>query len=95
MSATEDRLSATRFYTLPPLEGKIATHTFTPFPAPVVYKISGPMGEAILYTTGAEAESFAVNFSKTSVSPLYKNQSPSLRLTVATFGVLSSVLGSL
>ena len=34
-----------RFYTPPPLEGKIATDTFTPFPAPVVYKISGPWEE--------------------------------------------------
>ena len=36
--------SETGFYTTPPLEGKIATDTLTSFPAPVVYKISGPMG---------------------------------------------------
>ena len=34
------------------------------------------MGEGILYTTGVEAENSAVNFSKNSVPPLYKNQSP-------------------
>ena len=67
--------SATQFYTPPPLEGKIAMDTLTPFPAPVVYKTSGPMGEGILYTTGAEAENSAVNFSKESVPPLYKNRS--------------------
>ena len=42
----------------------------------MVDKISGPMGGGILYTTGAEAENSAVNFSKNSVPPLYKNQSP-------------------
>ena len=54
---------------------KIATDTFTPSPAPVVYNISGPMGERYLYTTGAEAENSAVEFSKDSVPPLYKNRS--------------------
>ena len=50
--------SATRFYTAPPPEGKLATDTLTPFPAPppVVCEISGPMGGGILHTTGAEAE---------------------------------------
>ena len=52
--------------------------TLTPFPAPVVYTISGPMGEGTLYTTGAEAENSAVNFRKNSVPPLYKNQSPKI-----------------
>ena len=42
----------------------------------MVYKIAGPMGEGILYYTGAEAENSAVNFSKSSVPQLYKNQSP-------------------
>ena len=31
--------SETRFYTTPPLEGKIATDTLSPSPAPVVYKL--------------------------------------------------------
>ena len=68
-------VSETGFYTPPPLEGKIATDTFTPSPAPVVYKVSGPMGGGFLYTTGAEAENSAVQFSKESVPPLYKNRS--------------------
>ena len=68
--------SETGFYTPPPLEGKIATDTLTPLPAPVVYKISGPMGGVFLYTIGAEAENSAVNFSRQSVPSLYKNQSP-------------------
>ena len=55
--------SETVFYA-PPLEGKIATDTLMPLPAPVVYNISGPMGGGLLYTTGAEAENSAVNFSK-------------------------------
>ena len=70
-------ISATRFYTPPPLEGKIATDTLTPFPAPVVYKISGSMGGGILYTTGAEAEISVVNFSKNAVPPLYDFKSVS------------------
>ena len=70
-----------RFYTPPPLEGKIATDTFiTPSPAPVVYKISGPMGRGFLYTTGAEAENSAAKFSKESVPPLYKKRSSILSL---------------
>ena len=51
---------------------KIATDTFTPSPAPVVYKISGPMGGGFLCTSGAEAENSAVKFSKESVPSLYK-----------------------
>ena len=43
--------SETEFYTPPPLEAKIATDTLNHFPAPVVYKISGPKGEGFLYTT--------------------------------------------
>ena len=50
----------TGFCTPPPLEGKIATDTFTPSPAPVVSKIAGPMGGGFLYTTGTEAENSAV-----------------------------------
>ena len=46
-------------------------------PAPVVYKFSGSMGGGFLYTTGAEAESSALNFSKESVPPQFKIQSPS------------------
>ena len=69
-------LSETGFYTPPPPEGKIATDTLTPLPAPVVYRISGPMGGGFLYTTGAEAENSAVNSSKKSVPSLYKNRSP-------------------
>ena len=69
-------LSETGFYTPPPLEGKIATDTFTPSPAPVLYKISGPMGGGFLYTTGAEAENSAVKLSKESVPPLYKISLP-------------------
>ena len=42
-------LSQTGFYTPPPLEGKIATDTLTPLPAPVVYKFLGPW-EADFYT---------------------------------------------
>ena len=68
--------SKTEFYTTPPLEAKIATDTLNPFPAPVVYKISGPKGEAFLYTTGAEDENSAAKFSKESVPPVYKIQSP-------------------
>ena len=67
--------SETGFCHTPPLEGKIATDTFTPSPAPVVYKISGPMGGGFSYTTGAEAENSAVKLSKESVPPLYKNRS--------------------
>ena len=69
------RNSKTGFYTPPPLEGKIATDTFTPSPAPVVYKISGRMEGGFSYTTGAEAENSAVKFSKESVPPFYKNRS--------------------
>ena len=42
---------------------KFATDTLTPFPASVVYNMSGPMGGGLLYT-GAEAEKSAVNFQK-------------------------------
>ena len=35
---------------------------FTPSQAPVVYRISGPMGGGFLYTTGAKAENSAVKF---------------------------------
>ena len=56
--------SETRFNTPPPLEGKIATDTLTSSPAPVVYKISGPVGGRFLYTTGADSEKSAVNFLK-------------------------------
>ena len=69
------RFSETGFYAPPPLEGKIATDTLMPHPAPVVHDISGPMGGRFLYTTGAEAENSAVKFSKESVPPLYKNRS--------------------
>ena len=62
------RMSETKFHTPPPLEGKIATDTFTRFPAPVVHKMSAPKGRGFLYT-GAEVENSAVNLSK-SVSPL-------------------------
>ena len=44
--------------------GKNRHGHFHPSPAPVVYKISGPMGGGFLYTTGAEAENSAVKFSK-------------------------------
>ena len=71
----------TGFYTPPPLEGKIATDTFTPSQAPVVYKISGPMRGGFLYTTGAEAENSAVKFSKESVPTLYKNRSSMITIT--------------
>ena len=76
----ENLLSEAEFYTPPPLEAKIATDTLNPFPAPVVYKISGPKGEGFVYTTGAEADNSAVRFAKESVPPLYKIQSPILRL---------------
>ena len=48
-----------------------------PSPAPVVHKISGPMGGRFSYTTGAEAENSAVKFSKESVPPLLKKKKPS------------------
>ena len=54
----------------------MVTDTFARSPAPVVYKLSGPMVGGFLYTTGAEAENSALDFSKESVPPLYKNQSP-------------------
>ena len=52
--------------------------TLTLSPAPAAYKIFGPMGGTFLYTTGAEAEDLVVNFSKESVPPLYKKQSPNV-----------------
>ena len=64
------------------LEGKITTDAFHPSPAPVVYKISGPMGGGYLYTT-AEAENSAVKFSKESVPPLY-NESRSSKIAFPT-----------
>ena len=69
----------TGFYTPPPLEVKIVTDTLARFSAPVVYTISGPIGEGMLYTTGAVAENVVVKISKTSVPALYKNQSPTIR----------------
>ena len=51
------------------------------------------MGAGILYTTGAEAENSAVNSSKESVPPLYKNQSSSLTHSNRAVQTLSIVLG--
>ena len=62
--------SETGFYTPPPLEGKIATDILTPFPAPVMYKVLGPIGGGFLCTTGAETENSAVNFPKRSMEDL-------------------------
>ena len=44
-----------------PLEDELSMDTLTPSPAPVVYKMPGPLGGGFLYTTGAEAENSAVN----------------------------------
>ena len=52
-----------------------ATDTFTPFPAPVVYKVSVSMRGGFLHTTGTEADHSAVNFAKEAAPPLYKSQS--------------------
>ena len=52
------------------LEGNIARDSLASFPTPAVYNISGHMGGGFVYTTGAEAENSAINFSKES-APLY------------------------
>ena len=50
--------------------------TLTSFPAPVVYNIPRPMEEGFC-TLALRLNISAVNVSKRSVPPLYKNQSPS------------------
>ena len=82
------RTLETGFHTPPPLEGQIARDTFTPLPSTLVFL--GPWDEKCLYTTGAEAEHFAVNFSKKSVQPLYKNQFPPKKLGAIFKGVILS-----
>ena len=78
-------LSETGFYTPPQLEGKLATDTFTPAPAPVVYEISGALGGGFLYT-GAEAENSAAKFSKESVPPVCPSRTPEIASDFQDFG---------
>ena len=50
------------------------TDTLSLFPVPVLHRISGPIGERILCTTGAAAENSEEDFSEELAPPLYKNQ---------------------